>query len=271
VRQKIIFQTGEKKMFIKKTTIACVMSASLIFLVACGGGGSSNDTQQGNGDKTAPTLTEVSPITTPSHDNTPSYTFHSTEAGTISYGGSCNANTTTATEGDNSITFNQLVDGIYDNCTITVTDTASNTSTPLALSDFEVNTAVVFTDFSIEIHANTNNNDLGAFNISLSYPQASVSIDKTQGDVNAKGMSKGNDISGYSVMSNPEAASNQFRFAGITGSNFANGSNVHLITIHAKTSGAIPNTSIFTLTVNELVNELGQAITPQQLTIKIVP
>ena len=45
-------------------------------------------------DTTAPVIAEVTRVTTPTNDNTPNYTFSSSEAGTISYGGSCSSSTT---------------------------------------------------------------------------------------------------------------------------------------------------------------------------------
>ncbi|MDP7445472.1 MAG: hypothetical protein QGF64_07390, partial [Candidatus Poseidoniia archaeon] len=80
-------------------------------------------------DTTAPILAEVTAVTTPTIDTTPDYTFSSTEAGTITYGGSCSSdNDTSATADNNTITFNALADGTYSDCYIKVTDNASNTS-----------------------------------------------------------------------------------------------------------------------------------------------
>jgi len=75
---------------------------------------------------TAPVIAEVTFVTTPTNDTTPDYTFSSSEAGTITYGGSCSSSTTIAISGNNTITFNALVNGTYDNCTITVTDNSVN-------------------------------------------------------------------------------------------------------------------------------------------------
>ena len=72
-------------------------------------------------------LAEVTPVATPSLDNTPNYTFSSTKAGTITYGHSCSSTTTVAVAGNNTITLNTLVDGTYDNCTITVTPNSDET------------------------------------------------------------------------------------------------------------------------------------------------
>tara|TARA_Y100000739_G_scaffold145776_1_gene125709 strand:- start:580 stop:1188 length:609 start_codon:yes stop_codon:yes gene_type:complete len=68
-----------------------------------------------------PFIEEVTAVITPTIDNTPNYTFSSTKAGTITYGGSCSSSTTTAVVGNNTITFNALANGTYDDCTIRVT------------------------------------------------------------------------------------------------------------------------------------------------------
>jgi hypothetical protein len=94
----------------------------------------------GSCDSTAPTISEVTPITTPTTDSTPNYTFTTDEAGTITYGGSCTSSTTSASIGSNTITFSSLADGNYSNCTVTVTDAASNASTPMSVTSFSVDT-----------------------------------------------------------------------------------------------------------------------------------
>ena len=75
---------------------------------------------------TAPIIAEVTAVTTPTNDTTPNYTFSSSKAGTITYGGPCSSSTTIASIGNNTITFNALAAGTYDNCTITVTDNSGN-------------------------------------------------------------------------------------------------------------------------------------------------
>jgi len=69
-------------------------------------------------EKEAPVIAEVYPVTTPTDDPSPNYTFSSTKAGTITYGGSCSSGTTSATSGNNTITFLTLSDGTYSDCTI---------------------------------------------------------------------------------------------------------------------------------------------------------
>jgi hypothetical protein len=85
-----------------------------------------------------PALAEVTPVPTPDNNTTPSYTFFSTLSGTITYGGSCSS-TTSATAGENTITFIALADETYDNCTISV-DNNSNTSDNLSVSSFRIDT-----------------------------------------------------------------------------------------------------------------------------------
>jgi len=91
-------------------------------------------------DTTAPTLAQVTAVTTPTKDTTPSYAFSSDEAGIISYGGSsCSPGETSAVNGTNSISFGTLIAGSY-TCSITVTDTAGNASSPLSVNTFIVDT-----------------------------------------------------------------------------------------------------------------------------------
>ena len=93
-------------------------------------------------DTTAPIISEVTAVTTPTNDFTPNYTFTSDEAGTITYGGSCSSSTTSATTGNNSITFTSLNDGTtYSNCTLIVTDSAGNASNTLAITSFTIDTS----------------------------------------------------------------------------------------------------------------------------------
>ena len=89
-------------------------------------------------DTTAPVIAEVTAVTTPTNDSTPNYTFSSDEAGTITYGGSCSSSTTSATSGNNTITFLTLSDGTYSDCTIIVTDSDGNESNTLTITAFTV-------------------------------------------------------------------------------------------------------------------------------------
>ena len=86
----------------------------------------------------APVIAEVTPVATPNSNSTPSYTFSSTKAGTITYGGSCSSWTTSATSGNNTILFKPLSDGTYSDCTIIVTDSDGNASNTLSVTSFTV-------------------------------------------------------------------------------------------------------------------------------------
>ena len=99
---------------------------------------STTTTDNSTTDTTAATLAEVTAVTTPTNDTTPDYTFSSTEAGTITYGGSCSSSTTSSIVGNNTITLVSLSSGTYSDCTITVTDSAGNVSNTLTLSSFSV-------------------------------------------------------------------------------------------------------------------------------------
>ncbi len=91
-------------------------------------------------DTTAPVIAEVTAVTTPTNDTTPAYTFSSTEAGTITYGGNCTSSTTSASSGNNAISFSTLSEGTYSDCTIMVTDSAANVSSALTVSSFTIDT-----------------------------------------------------------------------------------------------------------------------------------
>ena len=101
----------------------------------------------------APSLEQVVAVTNPTSDSTPNYTFSSTQAGTISYAGSCASATTAAAVGNNTITlhiynasinrdcandFNVLPPGTYSDCVIRVTNVSGATSAPLTINTFTV-------------------------------------------------------------------------------------------------------------------------------------
>jgi peptidoglycan/xylan/chitin deacetylase (PgdA/CDA1 family) len=89
-------------------------------------------------DKTAPIISQVTPVPASTGDTTPNYVFSSTKAGPITVGGSCSIPATNAVVGPNTITFNTLSEGTYSNCTVLVTDTAGNASNSLAVSPFTI-------------------------------------------------------------------------------------------------------------------------------------
>jgi len=103
-------------------------------------------------DTTPPGLAEVTPVSDPTNDNTPSWEFSADHVGwlpghtggTIDYGGSClPGDLATAVAGNNTTTYGLplgLADGTYSDCNIDVMDAAGNTSSLLAVSSFEIDT-----------------------------------------------------------------------------------------------------------------------------------
>ncbi len=95
-------------------------------------------------DTSAPVITEVTPVASPTINRNPTYVINSSEVATISFGGSCNSVTTSLVAGNNTITLDsngaggQLADGVYSNCTITVTDASACNTTNYNISAFTV-------------------------------------------------------------------------------------------------------------------------------------
>lgn len=114
-------------------------------------------------DSTPPVLQESSPLGEVS-TYTPTYSFTTSEAGTISYMGSCVSSETNATIGVNSVTFNYLDIGSYSDCSLTVTDPAGNTSLALVISQFTVLDSTAPT-LSNALQIDTGNN----FNLNFSF------------------------------------------------------------------------------------------------------
>ncbi|MGA2417880.1 MAG: Ig-like domain-containing protein [Candidatus Staskawiczbacteria bacterium] len=122
-----------------------VVSFNIVFSDLAGNAGtpvtSTTDSSSVTFGKSAPTLSQTTAVPTPTKNNTPNYTFSSSKAGTITYGGDCsNTPSGSAASGSNTITFNTLADGVHSNCTIKVTDAAGNQSSALAVSSFMVDT-----------------------------------------------------------------------------------------------------------------------------------
>jgi formaldehyde-activating enzyme involved in methanogenesis len=90
-----------------------------------------------------PVLTEITPVPNPSTVTTPSYTFHSTQGGTISYGGACgNGNVANAVAGNNSVIYSLNDQQTYSDCTISVTNVSNETSNTLYLGTFFIDVPV---------------------------------------------------------------------------------------------------------------------------------
>ena len=117
-----------------------IISIISLTIISCS---SSDESASTTSDTTAPVIAEVTAVTTPTNDTTPDYTFSSSEAGTITYGGSCTSSTTSASSGNNAITFSTLSNGTYDNCTVMVTDNALNSSSNLPVSTFTVDNTTI--------------------------------------------------------------------------------------------------------------------------------
>ena len=91
-------------------------------------------------DTTNPVIAEITAVKTSGNDTTPDFTFSSTEKGTASYGGSCSSDNTSVDSGNNVVTLNNLSDGTYSDCTVTVTDLAGNTGDLINLTAFTIDT-----------------------------------------------------------------------------------------------------------------------------------
>jgi hypothetical protein len=93
-------------------------------------------------DVVGPTLTEKTPVSESGYTNkiNPAYTFSSDEVGEVTYSGSCGVSTlTTTVVGFNTVTFGPLTDGVYNDCSIIVTDNSDNSSA-LNVTPFTVDT-----------------------------------------------------------------------------------------------------------------------------------
>ena len=90
-------------------------------------------------DTTAPTLTQVTAITTPSNDTTPSYVFTSGEAGTLTSTLGFSTSSSISTGSNQTVTFNALSEGTYTGTTITVTDAVGNAAS-LTIPTFVIDT-----------------------------------------------------------------------------------------------------------------------------------
>ena len=119
----------------KKVLFIFLIFCFSLNIISCSSSSDEDDIEEiTTTDTTAPVISEITALTTPTNDSTPNYTFSSDEAGTITYGGSCSSSTTSATSGNNTITLISLSDGTYSNCTSIVTDSAGNASSSLTMN-----------------------------------------------------------------------------------------------------------------------------------------
>ncbi len=85
-----------------------------------------------------PRLTLLSKIPEVTDSATPAFTIGSTEAGAINFAGSCASSQTNVIDGETTIRLRALKNGMYSDCTFTVTDSLGNISDALALPSFAV-------------------------------------------------------------------------------------------------------------------------------------
>jgi hypothetical protein len=119
-------------------------------------------------DTTAPTVAQVTAVAVVSRSTTPSYVFSATEAGTITLAGGCTSATTSATSGNNTLTFSTMARATSYSCTVTVTDTAGNASNVFTIptfavtyaSDLNADRTVNPLDYNV-LHANYNSTTPG--------------------------------------------------------------------------------------------------------------
>jgi len=89
-------------------------------------------------DTTPPALTEINPVPEKIQTDRPSYSFKTSKSGILSFSGKCKGNVDKAVAGINHIAFLANEPGIYNDCSLTLTDSAKNKSLPLKISPFEV-------------------------------------------------------------------------------------------------------------------------------------
>lgn len=85
-------------------------------------------------------LTEKTPVSTYTNDTTPSYIVTSDRAGAINMTGDCNTGQNLLGVGDNTITFEELSEGLHSNCTLKILDGNNVYSNILTISSFTVDT-----------------------------------------------------------------------------------------------------------------------------------
>ncbi len=116
-----------------------------------GGGG------RGGGIPPPPTISELIPVSNPTTNHTPKYTFGSNTKGTLTYSGGCSSTTSLAINGTNTITFNTLLDGTYNSCTIRLTDESAQQSNILSVTSFTITTPIITQTTQTETTQTTQN------------------------------------------------------------------------------------------------------------------
>ena len=182
--------------------------------------GTDTNTGGGSTDTTPPVIAEVTAVTISTSDSTPDYTFHTTEAGSITYGGSCYSSTIIAYSGNNTITFNALSDDTYSDCTITVKDSAGNVSNTLKIPTFTVDTTVPGTTAPTVSSIYPADNQRGVSvsdNISVTFSEAmdSTSVTTNTSNSSCSGsfeLSSDNFITCVQMSSSPSSSNSDMTF-----------------------------------------------------------
>ena len=173
----------------------------------------SEDKEVSTTDTTAPVIAEVTAVTTPTNDSTPDYNFSSSEAGTITYGGSCSSSTTSATTDNNTITLNSLSDGTFSDCKITVTDSAGNNSVTRNISSFVIDTTAP-TVSSISATDNQSGVSIST-NISVTFSEVmdntSVTTNTSNTSCSGSFQLSSDNFSGCVQMSSSPSSSNSYK------------------------------------------------------------
>ncbi len=89
-------------------------------------------------DSTPPFLAEVKPVPDKIQTDRPSYSFKTSKSGNLTFSGKCKGNVDKAVTGINHIALLTAEPGVYDDCTMTLTDSSNNQSQPLKIFPFEV-------------------------------------------------------------------------------------------------------------------------------------
>ena len=89
-------------------------------------------------DATPPILVEVKPVQEKIQTTRPSYSFKTSKSGTLRFSGKCRGNVDKAVAGINHIALLTAEPGVYNDCTMTLTDSSNNISHPLKISPFVV-------------------------------------------------------------------------------------------------------------------------------------
>ncbi len=92
-------------------------------------------------DTIGPVISERVPVPLITNDDTPRYEFNVDSYGVITYAGGCSSGQTVANGPRQQVDFNHLNDGLYNNCTLYVTDSAGNQSNIINISPFTIDAA----------------------------------------------------------------------------------------------------------------------------------